>query len=839
MKNLRRWELDAKQSALLTLAADARLSLTDYFDDQTWRLRLGDGDVAALAIQTQYGGRAGLISLVPMWEHDGHFIYEAQTYEKAPIVTQFAPNFIQLEGKLTSDTLLTMRLWAMDSHTIGGAFVVENTSERAIDLRFDLYGHVIKDGKEQPLSLITMPRHLHALALGEFDNLEPVVIVEDGNARDDRPKIGTSVTIKPKQHTLLRWVHVGLGTKRDSLNVANQWLEVSWSAYFQQINAAAKALPQIQTGNRDWDWLIAASYNQVAQSFFTPAGHLPKGTFAAKRRPSHGYSQNGDGSDYPRGWDGQDPMLAYLTTPPMASIDPMIAQGIIHNYLATQADDGSIDNRPGTSGIKQEILCPPILARIAWHIFQQSEDDAFLQAVFPGLMSFLERWLATDIDGDGDGHPEWQDERQMGYIAFPTFATWQTWSQGADIRMVEGPDLVVYLIAEAMTLHHMAEHLGKKSALPTLNNILAGLRSQLEKLWLNDHFVYRDRDTHITTTGSVVLQEGAGDQRHDVEHSLLVPNRLIVRIVGGVNHVPRIRLHIEGRDDQDQPIEEVHTFEAFKWQNRQGLFTSHKTYSKIDSIWCEGLSRVYKINVCTLDTTQIDINTLLPLWIGALPEKYTIELVKLATDPAKFWQPNGITMVPVDSPHYDPSNARGAGGIWPFWLTLIGEGLIAANEAKKAGEMFKNLLQAQLEAVKDEGRFGQFYHAEKPQALGEKNHLAGIVPLHLLNKLLGIRIVGRNKVWVGGAFGWDRAVTIRQHGVIVRRTRKDIKVKFPSGYTVELEGDARWQAIIDPNGKNSRRVKRFQIPEVKKQPITTSTTVRPIERVNILIEYED
>jgi hypothetical protein len=113
------------------------------------------------------------------------------------------------------------------------------------------------------------------------------------------------------------------------------------------------------------------------------------------------------------------------------------------------------------------------------------------------------------------------------------------------------------------------------------------------------------------------------------------------------------------------------------------------------------------------------------------------------------------------------------------------------------------------------------------------------VPLHLLNKLFGIRIVSSSKVWVGGVFGWDRAVTIRQHGVIVRRTRKDIKVKFPSGYTVELDGDARWQAIIDPDGKPATPLEGFKLPEPQHQPIKGATTAQSGGRVNITIEYED
>jgi hypothetical protein len=66
MKNLRRWLLSRPYA--LPLAADARLSSTDYHDDQVWELSPGvpGSDAPALVLQTRYGGRVGLASLVPL-----------------------------------------------------------------------------------------------------------------------------------------------------------------------------------------------------------------------------------------------------------------------------------------------------------------------------------------------------------------------------------------------------------------------------------------------------------------------------------------------------------------------------------------------------------------------------------------------------------------------------------------------------------------------------------------------------------------------------------------------------------------------------------------------------
>ena len=76
MPQLRRWLLQPTDPYHGALAADARLSLTDYADDQVWTLHGSGAESPALALQTSYGGRAGLVSILPLWSHDGRTIYE-------------------------------------------------------------------------------------------------------------------------------------------------------------------------------------------------------------------------------------------------------------------------------------------------------------------------------------------------------------------------------------------------------------------------------------------------------------------------------------------------------------------------------------------------------------------------------------------------------------------------------------------------------------------------------------------------------------------------------------------------------------------------------------------
>jgi hypothetical protein len=71
------------------------------------------------------------------------------------------------------------------------------------------------------------------------------------------------------------------------------------------------------------------------------------------------------------------------------------------------------------------------------------------------------------------------------------------------------------------------------------------------------------------------------------------------------------------------------------------------------------------------------------------------------------------------------------------------------------------------------------------------------VPLHLLLRVLGVRIVSARKVWSGGAYLWGSAVTVTQRGVVVRRSAGGTQIRFPSGNTVDLPADALFQEITD------------------------------------------
>lgn len=834
MQHIRRWEIDHSVPFDFQIASDARFSRTDYTDDQVWTVKLGEKDNPALAFQTQFGGRAGLASLVPMWILEGRTVYQFQTYSTPPIFTHFAPGYLRAEGKITPELDLVAHYWSMESRAAGGEFFVTNTGDTDVNLRIDLFGHVAINGRDRKLNVLTFRDDSIALHLGQIGNINPVAVLEGSTlsiygGHISSPKIGSKWMLPPGTSVHIPFVVAGLAEMRDSVSLAMNWLARPWKPFFEQIDLEARTIPKIYTGNDEWDKVLDLSFTHVVNSFMKATNSLPNASYVGARASNRGWSKRGDGADHMRAWAGQDPTLAYLLVPIMASIEPDFAKGIIRNYLSTQDDSGFIDRQPGLAGQRQGAMMMPILARMAWAVYQHTEDDSFLEEIFAKLSVFFKRWFNHDMDADSDGVPEWQSERQLGYIAFPTFAMGQPWGQGANIRQMETPDLLAYLISEADALRDMANQLGEDDK--TFTDQLEQLEAKLEEFWDGERYTYRDRDSHITTGNSPLLNGVAGDEEHRIEASLIAPNRVIIRVVGGVSHRPKITLHLHGRDKDDRPVQLKAESDDFLWLNRQGMYTTSEAFSKIDSIKIDGLSRVYKIYADTVDSSRFDINHLLPLWTGRLSKDHAKSLVKFVTDKNHFLRPNGITMVSAEDKDFDPSNANGGGGIWMYWLSLIGEGLVKSGYRKEAVSVVKSVLDMLTTVINEDGHISQFYNSDVAQGYGEDGYVGGVAPLNLLMEAIGVRIVSHRKVWVGGEHVWGRNISVEQHGVTVKRAKKSITVSFPSGHEVKLDGEADWQMVLDPEPIQETVLEEPEQPEIPNQSESDST-----KRVMIEVE---
>lgn len=792
-ESFRRWALTAADPFCGVIAADARFSKTDYRNDQSWELRLGQGDSTAISLNTRYGGRVGLASIAPMWTQDGRSIYSAVAYAQPPVITRFAPGYIRAEAHITPVLSLIAEFLIVESHSVVGRFLLANQGQAPLEVQLDLVIFAASEqGEMTPRRLSAAETPALGLPLGD---LKPVMLLE-GALIDDygARKLIRKLTVPAGGKTALQWSSAGLSTYNESLALAGQTLRVNFATHSKRILQAAPDIPVIETGDPATDAAVAASYQQIVQAFLKPTASLPHASFVTARQPERG-------ADSVRSWGGQNPTHAYLVALAAAQVNPSLAQGLLLNYLAVQRDDGWIDWKPGLEGQRQGILCLPILARMAWGIFQYTEDEAFLKQIYPALGKFFERWLQPDLDADGDGLPEWQSEVQTGYPFTAAFAAGMSWGQNADIRCAEAPDLLAYLLSEAASLSEIAYFLHDTEGENRFHGHIERLTRLLETLWHDGRYHYRDRDLDATLSGSTLLDNIRGGEDLSVGLEIQPANRLIVSIHGGAERPPKFTLKLSGKDAKGNALEEEVDSKAILWTHSRGVYTSRYSWSRLDTIATIGLTSVFKLRVAAMDTTAYDISALLPFWSAAIAPERAAKLGDAVKD--AFLQENGVTMAAKTEPLFDPANARGPGGIWLFWNTLIGEAFIEAGKLEQAFDLLARLLKVQTEVLLADKHFYEFYHASHLRGLGERGSVAGVIPLHLLMRTLGVRVISPTIAWAGGAFYGAAPVIVRHRGVVVQRSAQGTQITFPSGYQHHLPPDAPLTRVVDPGAKRA------------------------------------
>ena len=405
-----------------------------------------------------------------------------------------------------------------------------------------------------------------------------------------------------------------------------------------------------------------------------------------------------------------------MLTEPVASIDPALAEGVLRNYAATQADDGTISEQSG----RRSWLMMPILARMTWQVYRVTGNVDFLRAMFPVLVAFFERWFREDVDADGDSVPEWQHAAQTGYAGWPLF------HGGVDIRSVETPDMLAYLLSEADALREIAA-LGDDSELgETLAPRVAALEAALADMWHTDGFAYRDRDTHATPTGAVILEDVPADTEHLPALDLDDPSRLVVEVIGGTSHKPTMTVTVSGITPAGEDVTEELTADAFTWGYGRGNATTQHVYATVDRVQAAGLSRVYELNVRAVNLAVSDMNTVLPLITGRLNEQQTTAVVEQLE--ARLLRPNGLAMFPVSE---QPGASES--GVWVFWNALICEALLDMGETDLAVDILRRVLQVQAATLKETGRFTMFYQEDTPGGTGTMLHMGGAADVRRTN----------------------------------------------------------------------------------------------------------
>ncbi len=800
---MRDWFLTQEDPLALRLAADARLTPTDYADDHIWELSLAGGEPPALALRTTFGLRARELRLFPIFSEAGRTVSDPAEYTFTPAVRAFFVNYLRVTFEPLEGLAVTAHYWVPDSHTVAGQFTLVNhrPDDELRNVRFALAA--LLKPLDNPLPMTPDVIDRIPVLQGHSGNLD-IVVALDGDAQTDQapfPEITLALELPPGQPVVVRWAQAaGSDAAPAALARIRDVFAREWEGEFARIELTNRSLLDIETGDRDWDAAFAFAQTTALRCYVGPTEHLPHPSFIFTRTPDKGFSRQGDGSDHSWQWDGQVATEAYVNVPQITPAAPELAKGVIRNWLAVQQEDGFIDWKPGLGGQRNKALCLPLLAAISWLIYEYTADRDFLAEIYPGLRRFLDVWFTRKHDRDGDGVPEWTHTIQSAFDDNPSFVRWKPWAQGADISAVEAPDLASYLYRECVTLSRMAAEL-ELPADPILAQRASLLKSAVDAMWRADSMSYHyvDRDSHEVTRGEMLV-ERRGSFAEDLSRRFLAPARLLVKAIGPRDAPrPNMVVSFSGRGRRGRQRVETLKRTHAQWYFGIGTAVSEKLYAELDRIEVTGLSNDFTVTVSVVDTSRQDQTLLLPLWAGIPDAARAAALVRhTLTDPARYWRPYGLPNCSAQDPAYAPDNRDGSGGVWLMWNTMLGEGLIAYGYRAEAAELIARLMTAMLHTLRNDQCFREAYNSDRLEGLGEKDYLWGVAPVHLFLRAAGLRILTPRRVFLEGYNPFPWPVTVRWKGVSVTRESGSAvtRVSFPSGRQATVN-DETPQFVVD------------------------------------------
>jgi hypothetical protein len=784
---------DAGGRLWLTLAADARFGRPDFFDDQIWELQPSAREPLALVCQTSFGLRARSLSLFPAFSRDGGgWLMDPAAFAEPPELEIALPNYARLRLRPWPGLSVTAEYWVPESHVLAGRLHLANPSDQMQSVRLRL--HAVLQPAEGAEVMHRASFNGVTVLSGRTMGLAPVVFLSGGAALEPAayPGLGLQLAVEPGETLSVTWAHAGLREPEASFNLARSTSERPWDSEVAALELANAGWIRVDSGRPAWDAAFQRSQNLALGSLMGPSRYLPYPWPVASRRPDQGFSPRGDGRDYPAAWAGGSAELAMMAVPLLQWAAPSAAKGLICDFVHNPMPDGGIDSRPGLSGLRSGVACAPIVAGLAWGVYQVTEDADFLRKVRGPLVGAVRAWFGTAHDRDGDGFPEWDHTPQAMNDDSPTFAVWHRWGQGLAIDRAETPDLAAYLLQECTALLAMGQVLEAHQDDGWLTDTCRQLTDRLDQAWSETAGLYLpvDRDEHVSPAGQdIVHRQGAFT--YAAKHVFDPPARLIVRCFGPEAASSKLKVRLFGRAGRGRSRIERLSPGDFQWFWEFGTATSSRNYSELTKIEVSGLDDGYEIEVRTADFTRPEATGLLPLWAGVPdPVRARAMVTRNLLDPRRFWRRFGIPRVPADDPGYDPDKHLGAFGVRLPLNVMLAQGMLRYGYRREAAHMFERLMETLVNTLDQAHGFRGVYHPDRAGGGDARDELLGAAPLGLFMDLLGVRLIAPWKVRLEGRSPFDDPVTLRWRGLTLTRSGDQTELTFPNGQHASARGEA-------------------------------------------------
>lgn len=789
---MRQWNLGFTDPLQLTLAADARFAHPQYPRDTIWELRAEQGAPPALALTTTFGLRARAMRLFPMFFRANKALSDPADFAAAPRVIRVYPNLISVQYSPYSDISVCADYWALSSDVIAGRLAMVNLT--AAPAAFQMQWLAILNPLTAGMGMRETNVNLQTILTGQFSD-QTLVFMGTGapdGAHSSYPGLAYSLEFEPHGARSLQWACACADDVDAAADIARQAAERTWEPEIARIELTnASQMVDIQTGNPEWDAALMLSQRAAALAFMGPSAHLPRPSFVLARLPEQGFSIRGSGEDYNALWNGQTALDVWYLAGLLLPGQPERVQGLIDNFLAVQSSDGFIDWKPGLAGQRSQRLAQPLLASVAWQVYEHLDNFDWIAKVFPHLSDFFRLWFSPEHDRDQDGYPEWEHPYQCGLDSIPLFNPGDPESLGVEVRWIESPALAGMLFQEAQALERMAALLDQPEPRAWLQQIQERLIAALAPSWDPERgiFSYQDSTSHSRFPG-VVLSEFSQPGTVPVKTSFQQPTRLVLKIQSpqDATHTGRFILHGSGVDG---PLHEEIPVRAVQWLHGSGRYTTQNMYLKVKEIIAR---QVMPGDVCTLSSVPYDsedLSLFLPLWAGMASPVQAAEMASALHE--RYQRPYGLTLSPAGSPY---GGAAGASQIHLPWNRMIIEGLIQTGFRDQAAAILIGNLKAVSRTLAEKKNFQSYYQAENGAGGGELGVLSGLAPVNTVLACLGVKVLTSQKVILQGRSPISLPITVQYRGTTIEFLPTQTIIHTRLGKTVVITDEERHEIVF-------------------------------------------
>jgi hypothetical protein len=759
------------------LVPDGEFSAFNPANDQIWSLCLDASDTCPFYLHTTYHLRAKSMRLFANISFGHRRQTKPGDFSQPPTVTSYTPGTLQIKYHLMIPLQVQFSCFITEPEIIVGRIDIVNTGEESIELDCELAAVLIPMGKGHP----THPeRHDgNQILCGETDDIFPVLFMSGGPQATSNPypALRAPLILEPGESESLHWTLASKSSQKASLDAARQNTRSNWhNAFHVQIKKHASNVLNIKTGEPDWDTAFYLAQMNAMTHLVNPDQVDDKHTFIRTRLPDQPMLTELENNNFCNLTLLDVNHLAQVILP--AHVD--LFSKLVESFIERVDDQGQLSSQIHRGKMGTSLNEPPILANLCLMIFEITQDQSFLNRVFPHLRLFFDKGWFADKAPDPESFPIWETPEQLQLdTGLFNFDIWEPTGKGLDIRTATSPALAAMLYREALALQKIAQILGDRTARNQYGKTAKVIHEKISSLWENSEnlYQYQDHQSHLRPARELYYP-GLVQANLFIDKHFIQPQRLQLHLTTHDERTRACVVRIEGRNTDGEEITEQYRGIQIRWIGGLAHLTTQNLFSYIDSIEFEGFNEDDHFLIETADFTQGDISCLLPLWSGNLPKDQLTSLVKAHCQ----WEETGFAYgIPETWRGERPLPDALPQQVSVLWNTLLIDGLINEGFHDEAGGIFSNMMKVIINGLKHYNGFFPFYNIDANFPKGKTNALTGLAPIGLCLKIAGIKLFKPDQVAIWGTNPFPWPIEVQWQGLWLRKEGSQTTIDFPDG----------------------------------------------------------